>query len=80
MLVVLGIVAVVVVIIGMIVAGRLARTQSDEEAPPPSRPGDFVAPVSSGGYRFRAPDETQEDFKARVEKENADVDSHPKGG
>jgi hypothetical protein len=79
MLVVLGIVAVVVVVIGMIVAARMARTQSDEEAAPASRPGDFVAPVSSGGYRFRAPDETQEDFKARVEKENAD-DGHPKGG
>jgi hypothetical protein len=79
MLVVLGIVAVVVVVIGMIVAARMARTQSDEEASPASRPGDFVAPVSSGGYRFRAPDETQEDFKARVEKENAD-EGHPKGG
>lgn len=77
MLVALGIVAVVVVILGMLVAGRMARKQSDEEVPPPSRPGDFVAPVSSGGYRFRAPDETQEDFKARVDKENAEVDGPP---
>lgn len=71
MLVALGIVAVLVLLAGVVIAIRMARGQEDEE-PPASRPGDFVAPVSSGGYRFRDPDETQEEFAARIARENAE--------
>lgn len=75
MLVALGIAAVIVLIVGVILAIRMARGQtSDDDAPPPSRPGDYVAPVSSGGYRFRNPDESQEDFAARVARENAEAE------
>jgi hypothetical protein len=49
----------------------MARRQAAQESPPPSAPGDFVGPVSSGGYRFRRSEETAADFKARVERENA---------
>ncbi len=74
MLVALGIAAVVVLVIGVVLAIRMARTQSDiNDEPPASRPGDYVAPVSSGGYRFRTPDESQEDFAARVARENAEA-------
>jgi ribosomal protein S11 len=75
MLVALGIAAAIVLCIGVVVAIRMARTQTDDDEPPASRPGDFVAPVSSGGFRFRQPDETQEDFAARVARENAEKDA-----
>jgi hypothetical protein len=79
MLVVLGIAAMLVVVIGVVVVMALARKQVEGDAPPPSQKGDFVAPVSSGGYRFRSPDETREDFKARVEKENEEIASSRSG-
>jgi hypothetical protein len=75
MLVVLAIVAMLVVVIGGTVVMVLARRQVEADAAPPSMGGDFVAPVSSGGYRFRAPDESPEDFKKRVEQENQDLAS-----
>ncbi|CAN5285373.1 hypothetical protein BH09MYX1_BH09MYX1_58650 [soil metagenome] len=72
MLVAFGIAAVIVCIVAIVLALRMARAQeSDEDAPPPSRPGEYVAPVSSGGYRFRSPDESEEAFAARVARENA---------
>lgn len=78
MLVALGIAAVVVLVIAVAFAIRMARAQqSDDDAPPASRPGDYVAPVSSGGYRFRNPEETQEDFAARVARENAEEAKKP---
>ncbi|HEX4513546.1 MAG TPA: hypothetical protein VH054_08420 [Polyangiaceae bacterium] len=75
MLVVLAIAAMLVVVIGVAVVMALARKQVEADAAPPSMGADFVAPVSSGGYRFRAPDESPEDFKKRVDQENEDLAS-----
>jgi hypothetical protein len=75
-LIVLGIAAMLVVVIGVVVVMALARKQVEhDDVAPPSRGADFVAPVSSGGYRFRAPDESPEDFKARVDRENDEIAS-----
>lgn len=78
MLVALGIVTLVAVIIGVIVVMSLARKHQAEDEPPPSRGGDFMAPVSSGQFRFRAPDESPEQFQARVEAENEEIASSRK--
>ncbi len=75
MLVVMAIAAMLVVVIGVVVVMALARKQVEADAAPPSMGADFVAPVSSGGYRFRAPDESPEDFKKRVDQENEDIAS-----
>jgi hypothetical protein len=79
MLVALGIAAMLVVVIGVAVVMAFARKQHvDSDAPPPSVGADFVAPVSSGGYRFRDPDESPEQFKARVDAENDAIESSRK--
>lgn len=70
MLLGLGIVALVVVIVGVVATIMMAGRQANEESPS-SKPGDFVAPVSSGHYRFRTVDETPEQFRARVSRESA---------
>ena len=70
MLLGLGIVALVVVIVGVVATIMMAGRQANEESPS-SEPGDFVAPVSSGHYRFRTVDETPEQFRARVSRESA---------
>ena len=70
MLLALGIVALVVVIVGVVATIMMAGRQANEESPS-SRPGDFVAPVSSGHYRFRTVDETPEQFRERISLENA---------
>ena len=75
MLVALGIAAMLVVVIGVVVVMALARKQVEADAAPPSVGGDFVAPVSSGGYRFRGPEESPEEFKARVDQENDEIAS-----
>lgn len=81
MLVALGIAAALAVVIGVVIVAALARKQAaDADAPPPSRGGDFVAPVSSGQYRFRAPDESPEDFKARIDRENEEIASPRRRG
>ncbi len=67
----MGIIALVVVVVGVIMAVVFAGRQADEEAGPKSQPSDFVAPVSSGGYAWRQTDETPEQFKERVARENA---------
>jgi hypothetical protein len=64
----LGIVALAIVVVGVVVAIVFAGRQADEEAAPKSEPGDFVAPVSSGGHAFRQPDESPEEFKERVQR------------
>ncbi len=79
MLVVLGIAAMVVVVIGVVVVMALARKQVERDEAPASERGDFVAPVSSGAYRFRQPDESPEDFKARVARENEEIASSGRG-
>jgi hypothetical protein len=75
MLVVLGIAAMVVVVIGVVIVMALARKQVETDEAPKSANGEFVAPVSSGAYRFRAPDESPEEFKARVARENEEIAS-----
>jgi hypothetical protein len=67
----LGIFALVIVVVGVVVAIVLAGRQADVEAAPKSEPSDFVAPVSSGGFAWRQTDETPEQFKERVARENA---------
>ena len=79
MLVALGIAAMLVVVIGVVVVIALAGKQVAADRPPPSVGGDFVAPVSSGGYRFRDPDESPEQFKARVDQENEQIASSRRG-
>jgi hypothetical protein len=71
MALVLGVVALVVVVGGVAAVLVMAGRQAREESGPESEPGDFVAPVSSGGYRWRQTDETIEQFQARVARENA---------
>ena len=68
---VLGIVALAAVIVGVLVVSGMARRQAATESPPPSEPSDFVGPVSSGGYRWRQPDESAAQFKSRMAAENA---------
>ncbi len=75
MLVALGIAAMVVVVIGVAIVMALARKQVEGDEAPASERGDFVAPVSSGGYRFRSPDESPEEFKERVARENEEIAS-----
>ena len=66
MAIVLGMVALGVVLVGVVLAIFFAGKQADAEAAPQSEPGDFAAPVSSGGYAFRRTDETQEEFRTRI--------------
>jgi hypothetical protein len=77
-MVVLGVVALIVVIGGMVVAMRLATAQESEQRPPPSEPSDFVAPVSSGEYAWRRVDETAEQFRARVAREKVEKADSPR--
>jgi len=74
----LGMIAVGVVLVAVVVAIVFAGRQADQDAAPKSEPSDFVAPVSSGGYRFRRTDETPEQFKERIARENASPESSPK--
>jgi hypothetical protein len=74
----MGMVALGVVLVAVVVAIVFAGRQADQEAAPKSEPGDFVAPVSSGGYRFRRTDETPEQFHDRVARENASPESSRK--
>ncbi len=67
----LGVVALAVVVAGVAAVLLLAARQAREETAPASSPGDFVAPVSSGGYSWRRTDETVEEFQARIARENA---------
>jgi hypothetical protein len=69
----LGIVVLAAVIIGVLAVIAMARRQAAQDAPPPSEPSDFVGPVSSGGYSWRKPDESKEDFQKRVARENAEA-------
>jgi hypothetical protein len=67
---VLGIAALVALVVGVGIVLVLGTRQAREEQEPASHPGDYVAPVSSGGgYRFRQPDETPEQFHARVARD-----------
>ena len=76
MLLALGILALVVVIVGVVATIMMAGRQANEESPL-SQPDDFVAPVSSGHYRFRTVDETPEQFRERISRENAALGASP---
>ena len=71
MVLVLGVVALVVVVAGVAAVLVLAARQARQDSAPASVPTDFVAPVSSGGYAWRRTDETLEQFRARIARENA---------
>ncbi len=71
----LGVLTFVAVVIGVVTALTMASRQAREEAAPASSPRDYVAPVSSGGYSRRRADESLDEFKARVAKENAEADA-----
>jgi hypothetical protein len=71
MAIVLGVAAIVALVVGVGVVLVFAARQAREEEGPRSHPGDYVAPVSSGGYRFRESDESAEQFHARVAQEGA---------
>jgi hypothetical protein len=73
---VLGVAAFAAVIAGVATVFVLASRQAREDEAPPSRPDDFVAPVSSGGYRWRRTDESPEEFHARIARENAPPLAH----
>ncbi len=75
MLLALGVIALVVVIVGVVAAISMAGRQAadSDERSPNSIPSDFVAPVSSGGHRWRNVDESIEEFRARVAHENASI-------
>jgi len=75
MLVALGVLAVIVVVVGVAVAIVLASRQSAEDAAPPSSAADFVAPASSGGFRFRHADESPDEFREHVKAENEEFES-----
>ncbi len=74
----MGMIALGVVLVAVVVAIVFAGRQADQEAAPKSEPGDFVAPVSSGGYRFRRTDETPEGFRERIARENLPPEGSPK--
>jgi hypothetical protein len=75
-----GIASLLVLVIGVVLVMRFARHNALVDAPPPSQGADFLAPVSSGHYRFREPDESPEQFKARVDAENEEIASSSKRG
>ena len=80
MLLALGGVTLLVLVIGVVAVLRLAKTQQaagDDETPPPS--SDFVAPVSSGAFRFRKAEESAEGFHDRVNKESEEITSSRPG-
>jgi cytoskeletal protein RodZ len=71
MALVLGVAALVALVVGVGLVLVYGARQAREQEEPRSHPGDYVAPVSSGGYRFREPDESPEQFHARVARESA---------
>ncbi|GEM_PF-4064408 len=64
-----------VLVVGLVVVLRMGRAGAsmEDETPPPS--SDFVAPVSSGAFRFRTAEETPETFHDRLKQEDADIAS-----
>ena len=80
MLLGLGVLTMVVLVVGLIVVLRMARgTQNlEDETPPPS--SDFVAPVSSGAFRFRKAEESPENFHDRLKHEDEEIASSSRRG
>jgi hypothetical protein len=76
---VLGLVALAAIVAATLAVITLAQKQALKDAPPSSQPTDFVAPVSSGGYRWRQTDETLEEFHARIARENAQAEKKTGG-
>lgn len=77
----IGLLTLAVLVVGLIVVLRMARgtpSMEDDEAPPPS--SDFVAPVSSGAFRFRKAEESPENFHDRIKHEDEEIASSSKRG
>ena len=74
-----GIGTVVVVVVGVALLLRFRASKRSRGGSSTQPRADFVAPVSSGQYRFRAPDESPEQFKARVDAENEEIASSKRG-
>jgi hypothetical protein len=74
-----GLLSLAVLVVGLVVVLRMARgSNTEDEAPPPS--SDFVAPVSSGAFRFRKAEETPETFHDRLKHEDEEIASSKRGG
>jgi hypothetical protein len=76
----LGVVALVAVVIGVGLVLVVGARQASDARGPSSQPTDYVAPPSSGApgsYRWRRDDETSEQFRARIAREDAAARSHP---
>ena len=73
MALVIGVLALAGLVGAVAVVLRMGAREARDEQGPTSEPGDFVAPVSSGQFRWRAADETTEQFHDRVKREEADV-------
>jgi len=78
MMIGLGLVALLIVVAGVVTVIVMAQRQSAEDAPPPSTGADFIAPVSSGGFRFRNADESPDEFKDHVRAENEEFEQRSK--
>lgn len=76
----LGIVVLVVLVVGVSLVLLRGAREAREEQGPPGRPTDFVAPVSSGRYRWRLADETPEQFRARVARDEARAEPERREG
>jgi len=74
----LGVIALVAVVIGVGLVLVMGARQASDARGPESHPRDYVAPPSGGApgsYRWRRDDETSEQFRERIAREDAAVRS-----
>jgi hypothetical protein len=67
--IVLGIAAFVGLVVGIGAVLLYGTRQAKAEEGPTSHPGDFVARVGKGQFDWRKPDESPEEFRARVARD-----------
>jgi hypothetical protein len=78
LLLLLGVIALVAVVIGVGLVLVMGARQASDARGPVSQPTDYVAPPSGdapGSYRWRRDDETSEQFRERIAREDAAVRS-----
>ncbi len=78
LLLLLGVIALVAVVIGVGLVLVMGARQASDARGPVSQPTDYVAPPSGdapGSYRWRRDDETSEQFRDRIAREDAAVRS-----
>jgi len=78
MILLLGVIALVAVVIGVGLVLVVGARQASDARGPESHPRDYVAPPSGGApgsYRWRRDDETSEQFRERIAREDAAVRS-----